>query len=64
MAALAAITLFLGVYPIVLLNPVTDYIQDMFTGDNTVLQLSNVNPVTLSSQNHSNILVAVTGGGS
>jgi proton-translocating NADH-quinone oxidoreductase chain M len=64
MAALAAITLFLGVYPNVLLNPVTDYIQDMFSGDNTVLPLSNVNPVTLSSQNHSDILVAVTGGGS
>jgi proton-translocating NADH-quinone oxidoreductase chain M len=64
MAALAAITLFLGVYPIVLLNPVTDYILDMFSNDNTVLPLSNVNPVTLSSQNHSDILVAVTGGGS
>lgn len=64
MAALAAITLFLGVYPNPLLNPLTDYIQDMFSGDNTVLPLSNVNPVSLSSQNHSNGLVAVTGGGS
>jgi NADH-quinone oxidoreductase subunit M len=64
MAALAAITLFLGVYPNPLLNPVTDYIQDMFSGDNTVLPLSNVNPVSLSSQNHSYGLVAVTGGGS
>lgn len=64
MAALAAITLFLGVYPNPLLNPVTDYIQDMFSGDNTVLPLSNVNPVALSSQDHSNGLVAVTGGGS
>src|ERR671911_525075 len=61
MAALAAITLFLGVYPNPLLNPVTDYIQEMFSTDNTVLQFSNVNPVTLSSQNHSNGLVAVTG---
>jgi NADH-quinone oxidoreductase subunit M len=64
MAALAAITLFLGVYPNPLLNPVTDYIQDMFSSDNTVLPLSNVNPVSLSSQNHSYGLVAVTGGGS
>jgi len=64
MAALAAITLFLGVYPNPLLNPVTDYIQDMFSSDNTVLPLSNVNPVSLSSQNNSNGLVAVTGGGS
>src|ERR671911_230299 len=61
MAALAAITLFLGVYPNPLLNPVTDYIQEMFSGDNTVIPLSNLNPVTLSSQNHSNGLVAVTG---
>lgn len=64
MAALAAITLFLGVYPNPLLNPVTDYIQVMFSGDNTVLPLSNVNPVALSSQDHSNGLVTVTGGGS
>lgn len=64
MAALAAITLFLGVYPNPLLNPVTDYIQDMFSGDNTVLPLSNVNPVALSSQNHSNGLVDVIGGSS
>ncbi len=64
MAALAAITLFLGVYPNPLLNPVTDYIQHMFSSDNTVLPLSNVNPVSLSSRNDSNVLVAVTGGGS
>jgi proton-translocating NADH-quinone oxidoreductase chain M len=64
MAALAAITLFLGVYPNPLLNPVTDYIQEMFSTDNTVLPLSNVNPVSLSYQNDSNGLVAVAGGGS
>ncbi|MDW0167691.1 MAG: NADH-quinone oxidoreductase subunit M [Nitrososphaeraceae archaeon] len=64
MAVLAAITLFLGVYPNPLLNPVTDYIQEMFSTDNTVLPLSNVNPVSLSYQNDSNGLVAVAGGGS
>ena len=64
MAALAAITLFLGVYPNPLLNPVTDYIQEMFSTDNTVLQFSNVNPVSLSYQNDSNGLVAIAGGGS
>jgi len=64
MAALAAITLFLGVYPNPLLNPVTDYIQEMFSTDNTVLQFSNVNPISLSYQNDSNGLVAVVGGGS
>ena len=64
MAALAAITLFLGVYPNPLLNPVTDYIQEMFSTDNTVLPLSNVNPFSLSYQNDSNGLVAVAGGGS
>lgn len=64
MAALAAITLFLGVYPNPLLNPVTDYIQEMFSTDNTVLQFSNVNPVSHSSQSDSNGLVTVAGGGS
>lgn len=64
MAALAAITLFLGIYPNPLLNPLTDYIQDMFSSDNTVLPLSNVSPVSLSSENHSNGLVVVTGVGS
>ena len=64
MAALAAITLFLGVYPNPLLNPVTDYIQEMFSTDNTVLQFSNVNPVSHSYQNDSNGLVAVAGEGS
>ena len=64
MAALAAITLFLGVYPNPLLNPVGDYIQEMFSTDNTVLQFSNVNPVSNSYQSDSNGLVAVAGGGS
>jgi NADH-quinone oxidoreductase subunit M len=64
MATLAAITLFLGVYPNPLLNPVTDYIQEMFSADNTVLQPSNVNPVSHSYQSDSNILVTVAGGGS
>jgi NADH-quinone oxidoreductase subunit M len=39
MAVLAALTLLVGVYPQPLLNPVTEYIQDMFEGDNTVLPL-------------------------
>jgi proton-translocating NADH-quinone oxidoreductase chain M len=64
MAALAAITLILGVYPNPLLNPVGDYIQDMFANDSTVLQFSNVKPVSLESQNDQNKLVAVVGGGS
>jgi len=64
MAALAAITLILGVYPNPLLNPVADYIQDMFSNDSTVLQFSNVKPVSLESQNDQNRLVAVVGGGS
>lgn len=64
MAALAAITLFLGVYPNPLLNPVGDYIHEMFSTDNTVLQFSNVNPVSHSYQSDSNGLVAVAGGGS
>ena len=64
MAALAAITLFLGVYPNPLLNPVTDYIQEMFSTDNTVLQFSNVNPVSHPYQSDSNELVAIAGGGS
>jgi len=64
MAALAAITLILGVYPSPLLNPVADYIQDMFSNDSTVLQFSNVKPVSLDSKNDQNKLVAVVGGGS
>lgn len=64
MAALAAITLILGVYPNPLLNPVADYIQDMFSNDSTVVQFSNVKPVSLESQNDQNKLVAVVGGGS
>ena len=39
MAVLAALTLVLGVYPQPLLNPLTDYIQGMFHGDQTVLPL-------------------------
>jgi NADH-quinone oxidoreductase subunit M len=64
MAALAAITLFLGVYPIPMLNPITDYVQEMFTGDNTVLQISTTNPVNVSSSymNNSNSHVTVAGG--
>ncbi len=64
MAALAAITLILGVYPNPLLNPVADYIQDMFSNDSTVVQFSNVKPVSLESQNDQNKLLAVVGGGS
>jgi proton-translocating NADH-quinone oxidoreductase chain M len=64
MAALAAITLILGVYPNPLLNPVADYIQDVFSNDRTVVQFSNVKPVSLESQNDQNKLLAVVGGGS
>jgi NADH-quinone oxidoreductase subunit M len=64
MAALAAITLFLGVYPNPMLNPITDYVQEMFSGDNTVLQFSTTNPVNVSSSyiNTSNSHVTVAGG--
>jgi proton-translocating NADH-quinone oxidoreductase chain M len=66
MAALAAITLFLGVYPNPMLNPITDYVQEMFSGDNTVLQFSTANPVNVTSSymNNSNVHVNVTGGDS
>jgi proton-translocating NADH-quinone oxidoreductase chain M len=66
MAALAAITLFLGVYPNSMLNPITDYVQEMFSGDNTVLQFSTANPVNVTSSymNNSNGHVTVDGGDS
>ena len=66
MAALAAITLFLGVYPNPILNPITDYVQEMFSGDNTVLQFSTANPVNVTSSymNNSNGHVTVAGGDS
>jgi NADH-quinone oxidoreductase subunit M len=66
MAALAAITLFLGVYPNPMLNPITDYVQEIFLSDNTVLQFSTANPVNVSSSymNNSNDHITVTGGDS
>ena len=64
MAALAAITLFLGVYPTPILNPVTDYIQDMFSNDHTVIQYSGTNPVAISYQNHPSEVQSTIGGGS
>jgi NADH-quinone oxidoreductase subunit M len=66
MATLAAITLFLGVYPNPMLNPITDYVQEMFSGDNTVLQFSTANPVnnTSSYMNNSNDHVTIAGGDS
>jgi NADH-quinone oxidoreductase subunit M len=66
MAALAAITLFLGVYPNPMLNPITDYVQDMFSGDSTVLQIGTAHPVNVSSSylNSSNSQVTVAGGDS
>jgi len=66
MAALAAITLFLGVYPNPMLNPITDYVQDMFSGDSTVLQIGTAHPVNVSSSylNSSNSQVAIAGGDS
>jgi NADH-quinone oxidoreductase subunit M len=63
MAALAAITLILGVYPNPLLNPVTEYVKEMFSTDNTVLQYGNANSIGASLQNHGT-LVATAGGGS
>src|SRR6476659_8751509 len=63
MAALAAITLILGVYPGPILNPVAHYIQDMFSNDSTVLKYSKENPVSLQPQDERNKLVAVVGGG-
>ena len=41
MAALAALTLFLGTYPNPILNPLTEYIQGMFATDSHVLPLPN-----------------------
>ncbi len=65
MAALAAITLFLGVYPNPLLNPVTDYIHEMFSNDSTVVKFSSANPVRLQLQNeHYNLVPVMVGGGS
>lgn len=66
MAALAAITLFLGVYPNPMLNPITDYVQEMFSDDIAVLQFSTANPVNVSSSymNNSNGHVTVAGGDS
>jgi proton-translocating NADH-quinone oxidoreductase chain M len=64
MAALAAITLILGVYPNPLLNPVADYIQDMFSNDSTVQQFSNVNLLSPPSQNDQSKQVALVGEGS
>ncbi len=64
MAALAAITLILGVYPGPVLNPVSEYIQAMFSNDSTVLKFSSATPVSLQPQNDQNKLVAVVGGGS
>jgi NADH-quinone oxidoreductase subunit M len=66
MAALAAITLFLGVYPNPMLNPITDYVQEMFSGDNTVLQIGTAHPANVSSSylNNSNSQVTVAGGDS
>jgi NADH-quinone oxidoreductase subunit M len=64
MAALAAITLILGVNPGPVLNPVSEYIQAMFSNDSTVLKFSSATPVSLQPQNDQNKLVAVVGGGS
>ena len=66
MAALAAITLFLGVYPNPMLNPITDYVQEMFSDDSTVLQIGTAHPANVSSSylNNSNSQVTVAGGDS
>jgi len=66
MAALAAITLFLGVYPNPMLNPITNYVQEMFSGDSTVLQIGTAHPVNVSSSylNSSNSQMTVSGGDS
>ena len=39
MAALAGLTLFLGVYPDPILNPITNYVESVFPQDSGVLQL-------------------------
>src|SRR6266487_302446 len=54
MAVLAAITLILGVYPNPLLNPITDYVQNMFSNDSTVHKISNIHTVNLIHQNDQN----------
>ena len=64
MAVLAAITLILGVYPNPLLNPITDYVQNMFSNDSTVHKISNIHTVNLIHQNYQNNTVMVVGGGS
>ncbi len=64
MAVLAAITLILGVYPNPLLNPITDYVQNMFSNDSTVHKISNIHTVNLIHQNDQNSTVMVVGGGS
>jgi proton-translocating NADH-quinone oxidoreductase chain M len=64
MAVLAAITLILGVYPNPLLNPITDYVQNMFSNDSTVHKISNIHTVNLIHQNDQNNTVMVVGGGS
>ena len=64
MATLAAITLFLGVYPNPMLNPITDYIQEMFSGDGTVLQIGTAHTFNGSSSfpTNSSGLVTTAGG--
>ncbi len=64
MAVLAAITLILGVYPNPLLNPITDYIQSMFSNDSTVNQISTVRTVNLINHDDQNNRVVFVGGGS
>ncbi|TLX90043.1 MAG: NADH-quinone oxidoreductase subunit M [Thaumarchaeota archaeon] len=64
MAVLAAITLILGVYPNPLLNPITDYVQNMFSNDSTVHKISNIHTVNLIHQNDQNNTVMVVGAGS
>jgi NADH-quinone oxidoreductase subunit M len=54
MAVLAGLTLIIGVYPQPLLNPLTEYIQGMFEGDQTVLPLPA--PVHADGVNNSTII--------
>ena len=66
MAALAAITLFLGVYPNPMLNPITEYVQEMFSSDSTVLQIGTAHSLNVSSSyiNSNNSQMTVAGGDS
>jgi formate hydrogenlyase subunit 3/multisubunit Na+/H+ antiporter MnhD subunit len=51
MAALAGLTLILGVYPDPILNPITNYVESVFPQDSGVLQLPSQIEESSDSQN-------------